>query len=244
MAKRGRGRPKGSKNKPKKEIKIKIGRPKKSKNKKMGRPKRSNDTPKDEHVKKKRGRPKGSKNKPKIIDVKTDKEKWTLGENHKFKEGDVVQDIDFMDRIGVISHAEKEYKMYSVKWHDDSPTNFQKFKAGTVHESFLKKSKKENPIDVPSWKKYPGPSAKEIERLQNKLKDKKETQEEVEKRIESLEEQYKKKRKTTKDIQETVEEDDFIDNIISVDEEEDLENLNDQLSSEEMYRRLKEELED
>jgi len=175
----------------------------------------------------------------------TNLELWKLGKNQKFKIGDVVERST---NIGVIYDIGDNYKEYKIKWHIGNKWDYIE---GSGDEDQLKLSKKPNPLVVNSWDRYPGPSSNMIKNIEEKRRkqileqEKNKSAKDVDKLVESIEESHKKlKYLVEEEIEEVVEDKaEDIDCVVDPTIEDDIEIIND-LSVEEMYRKIKEELEE
>ena len=234
------------------EVKRKRGRPRKIENFKIkrGRPPKIQNV----EIKRKRGRPPKSKIKTNTFIVNNDLnvtnlELWKLGKNQKFKIGNVVERGN---NIGVIFNIGDNYKEYHIKWHTGTPNKWD-YIEGIGIEDTLKLSNKPNPLLVDSWDRYPGPSSDLIRKIEEKRKkqieemQKNKSAKDVDKIVESIEESHKKLKYISEDLPEEIDEekhDDDIDIVVDAStESEEIEIIQD-LSVEEMYRKIKEELED
>lgn len=136
-----------------------------------------------------------SKNVPEV-GKETLLELWMAGRNQKFDSGDVVRaGADGTGNIGVVRYSEKDYKIYAVKWHTGSPNKWDGVE-GTCHEDAMMKVDEPNPMLVPSWERYPGPSSDEIKRLKTRMAARQDEirKADAEKRIQALEEDIKRKK--------------------------------------------------
>lgn len=218
---------------------------------KQATPKKRGRPPKivEEKPKRKRGRPRKVSISAPIVEklVETPPnglcDQWSQGQLKKFETGDVVETKNGK-KVGVIGRfIPDQYKNYRIKWHTGTP-NAWDFIWSEIHEDSIRKSDVPNPIDIPSWKKYPGPSSKMIEQLQTSFAKQRNEKKDVNAIIESLEEERKRKRSVSR-WEKALEDDDEeeVDSVVDKTlEEECIDDGRDK--SDEMYEILKRELED
>lgn len=230
------------------------GRPPKKKTEVNEKPKRRGRPPKkkvevvDEKPKRKRGRPRKNPIPEPIEEKKAETpplglcDQWRQGQLNKFNSGDVVERKND-GSIGVIGNfIPDSYKKYRIKWHVGKPNKWD-FTWGEVHEDTIKKSNAKNPIDIPSWEKYPGPSSAMIAKLQASFKKQKNESKDIDALVESMEEDRKRKRGSIKIQQAIEEEEEEVDSVVDMTLEEDTNDLGG-VDGDEIYEMLKRELED
>jgi hypothetical protein len=173
-----------------------MPRPKKDVSKniiKFPKNKLKKETPKKQLVKKQLVKKQKNIKKPSNIPMLSDdtpEDMWANGDLHKFKNGDVVEEKD--GSIGVIdTYMPTKYKKYKIRWHTGKPNRWDCVN-GEAHEDYIKSSTKPNPIDIPSWEKYPGPSSNMIKQIYEAAKAHKPTN--IEEYVQTLEEDYKRRK--------------------------------------------------
>lgn len=130
-----------------------------------------------------------------ISEAITKIDNWKQGIGHTFTSGTVVEKGT---EIGVIMYPSADYEKYQIKWYKGpNPWDY------TESECFsreLIKSNKSNPMKYKNSDRYPGPSSKEIDRL-NEIFAKTQkvmSPKDIDKHMEILEEEFKNK--TNKDF--------------------------------------------
>ncbi|MFW6130911.1 MAG: hypothetical protein ACOC56_06970, partial [Atribacterota bacterium] len=156
---------------------------------------------------------------------------------HKFDPKQVIEHKKSGELGVIIGFNPRKYKTYTVKWHVGKPNKWDHMK-GEAYEDDIKKSDKPNPIDIPSWEKYPGPSSRLIAKMKEaeaKRKEEEKTSKDIDKLHESIEEDLKRKRYNN--INDSFSNDDDDDNLNFENEE-----LDEDINDDDLYNSIKDEL--